>query len=319
MALSSALISCGKQGIGVDGTLGPETRKALAALASCPKAESVNLPSNDLSSGKITVALWTRLLPNVEIPGVHARAFVLSLSHEGTDYDVVEWNYNTSDDRSALTWGPFGATVGWGNEVRAILKRVNSVNSKLLPAAFHSEFPTVEKLIESAPAAGYALLRPVGLDRNRRKVWNDAFGVLGSESSVRAEYDSYALNSDEWLQPNLRRLYSLLPGGSGTEIDYAFFLDLAMHMSITDARISKVAAALRNSSALSPARRRQVISRSMVPSTQMTDRLGRNVVYYIDGIGIAGLSDEELTAWRHRTGRRASQCGLDDQHNYPFK
>jgi hypothetical protein len=51
----------------------------------------------------------------------------------------------------------------------------------------------------------------------------------------------------------------------------------------------------------------------MIPSTQQVDRLGRNVVFYVDGLGEEALPPEERTAWSNRTGLRASDCGLTDE------
>jgi hypothetical protein len=41
-------------------------------------------------------------------------------------------------------------------------------------------------------------------------------------------------------------------------------------------------------------------------------RMGRNVVFYIDGIGQENLTEAEDDAWQKRTGRRASDYGLSD-------
>src|SRR5208282_2019683 len=106
-----------------------------------------------------------------------------------------------------------------------------------------------------------------------------------------------------------------------TEIDYAFFLDNSMHMSITPKRIANVLKALHSveserGSPLTPADRRQVISLNLVPNQQKEDRLGRNVVYYIDGVKADHLSQTELDAWKQRSGRRASGCGLSDERKY---
>jgi len=49
---------------------------------------------------------------------------------------------------------------------------------------------------------------------------------------------------------------------------------------------------------------------------QKDDRLGRNVVYYVDGIGVNNLSQKEREVWRQRTGRKASNCGLSDDRKY---
>jgi hypothetical protein len=68
------------------------------------------------------------------------------------------------------------------------------------------------------------------------------------------------------------------------------------------------------------AERRRVIAHALVPKARAADRLGRDVVYFVDGIGESNLSKEEREAWRSRTGRRASECGLSDERTYypPF-
>jgi hypothetical protein len=124
----------------------------------------------------------------------------------------------------------------------------------------------------------------------------------------------------------MRKLYQgLIPDAAhgATAVDYGFFLDLAMHMSISDARIATAREAIARRAQelgrpLTSSERRQVVSRTMIPSRQQADRLGRNVVFYVDGVGEEALSGEERTAWRDRTGRRASDCGLrDEEHFFP--
>jgi hypothetical protein len=104
-----------------------------------------------------------------------------------------------------------------------------------------------------------------------------------------------------------------------TAVDFAFFVDPAMHMSITPARIAAARTALAShasagGAALSPAERRQVIGQALVGtlSNQVEDRRGRNVVYYVDGVGEAQLSPAERQAWTHRSGLKASDFGLTD-------
>jgi hypothetical protein len=253
---------------------------------------------------------------------VRERAFALVHTHEGTDFDRVEWNYGTADDPSALTWGPFGATVGWGNEIRAIIIRFQEKNPGLLEDLFGDEFQTVSRLMEKRPGEGYNLLKPVYLDERRRQEFKQMLQALGALEPGRVAYDWHAFQSDEWLKPNLRRLYQLIPDASSeaTEIDYAFFLDLGAHASISEGRITGAKEAIETEKTkigrpLSPVERRRVIGQyfaGQVKRTWEKDRMGRNVVFYIDGIGKENLTEEETDAWRIRTGRRASDYGLSD-------
>jgi hypothetical protein len=325
-ALSESLEACGKVGIVVDGRFGRGTRTGIINLLSCSEFEELAVSSDHNLYGTVHSALWQRLLPDTLLPTVHERAFSLSLTHEGTDYDRVEWNYNTADDKSALTWGPFGATVGWGNEVRAILRRVDQKNSDLLKNTFVEEFTTVSRLMDEAPQKGYELLKAVYDDPNRRGDFKKKLQTLGTSADGRAAYDWYAFESDEWLKPNLRRLYSLIPNAKSkaTEIDYAFFLDLGMHAGIGKKRINDSKNAIKTKEeelgrGLSPSERRRVISEVFVNAINQRwreDRIGRNVVFYIDGVKQENLTEIELNAWKNRTGRKASNYGLSDDRKY---
>ncbi|OBP16234.1 hypothetical protein A5320_02125 [Rheinheimera sp. SA_1] len=318
-SLSMQLVKCGKKPIAIDGIFGNDSLNALAALKSCDDFKNYVIASSHPISGEVHTNLWQKLLPETPLPTVHERAFALSLSHEGTDYDQVQWNYNTSDDKSALTWGPYGATVGYGQEVQAILRKINSDDPALLENVFENEFETIQELIKNG-SNGYELLKKVFLDGNRRKIWVDKFRILSTYTIVRENYEAYAL-SDKWLRSPMKLLYRLLPNGmsNGTEIDYSFFLDNSMHMTINMDRVRKCLLAIEQEQKkigrnLTPAERRRVISKNLVPSMQQNDRLGRNVVYYVDEIG--DLSQNEMTNWKKRTNRKASNFGLSDARKY---
>jgi hypothetical protein len=324
--VSENLQACGKKGIGVDGWFGRGTQKGIMNLLSCSGFEDLAVSENHRLYGTVHSALWKKLLADIPLPTVHERAFSLSLTHEATDYDRVEWNYGTDDDKSALTWGPFGATVGWGNEIRAILKKIHKENVDLLKNTFAQEFSIVSKLIEEDPQKGYELMKEVFDDPNRKKDFRKKLQELGATAEGRAAYDSYAFEGNEWLKPNLRRLYSLIANAesTATEIDYAFFLDLGMHAGIKKKRIEAANQAIKAKEeeighSLSSAERRRVISEVFVNAINQrwrADRMGRNVVFYIDAIEPANLTEEEMTAWKKRTGRKASNFGLADNRKY---
>lgn len=320
-ALSDELVKCGKKGITADGIYGKGTHKALVELGNCSGYEDLQINSG---SAVITTLLWQRLMPEASLPSTHERAFALALSHEGTDYDRVEWNYGTADDNSALTWGPYGATVGWGNEVRAILIRIAQTDSSLLSKVFASDYKAISSLIEAPINQGYRAIKPYFDNYGSRARLKQAFKKLGEKKIARTEYDAYAFDTNKWLSPNLRRLYSLIPDAqsNATEIDYAFFLDLGMHVSVKQSRIDKARSALsdeekRLERELKPSERRRLIGDVFVNSIDQrwaSDRLGRNVVFYIDDLGESNLRNKEIRAWKNRTRRRASQFGLSDSH-----
>lgn len=102
-----------------------------------------------------------------------------------------------------------------------------------------------------------------------------------------------------------------------TEVDYAFFKDRAAHTSPALERIRVAIANLLNTEpGAARWKIRRAIALNVRPTAQITDRLGRDVAFYIDGSGISGLLDEERQAWTNRGRLRASDAGLLDLRNY---
>ena len=324
LGLSEALKKCHKRGILVDGAYGLKTRNAIISLLLCHGFENLRVPPTSPLYGAIDSELWDELIPSVPLPTVSEKAFVLSLSFEGTDYDQAQWNYGTSDDSSALTWGPFGATVGYGHEIQAILNKIYATNPQLLRKSFTNQFGALSILMADGGKAGHDFLRPVFSDPLRSKMWIKAFSTLGAYSEVRDSYNKYAFNSGLWLKPTINTLYSQLLGSNApnaTAVDYAFFLDNAIHMTVSKDRMLLAAEAIRKKQnivgrSLSPGERRRAVSLSLIPSKQKLDRLGRDVVYYIDSVDVTELSAEERYAWKKRSGFKASDFGLSDTEPY---
>ena len=212
--------------------------------------------------------------------------------------------------------------MGWGNEVRAIMIRVQEKTPDLLIDLFGDEYQTVSRLMEKNPGEGYNLLKPVYSDARRRQAFKQKLQALGTLEPGREAYDWNAFQSDDWLKPNLRRLYQMIPDApsEATEIDYVFFLDLGAHASISKGRITGAKAAIEAEKTkigrpLSTTERRRVIGQyfaGQVKRTWKKDRMGCNVVFYIDGIGPENLTEAEMDAWQKRTGRSASDYGLSD-------
>lgn len=319
-ATDQALERCDKPGIAVDGIYGPATHRGIQQLFECPGFANFR----ERESGLVVDRhLWHKLLPDVAPPTVRERAFALVLTHEGTDYERAQWNYGTSDSLSILTWGPFGATVGWGNEISGILSRLRQQEDSLLHRVFGDEYLIVDSLLANGDEA-YELLRPVYENAQRREQWLEAFKTLGRTEQGRDAYDWYALESNRWLKPGLQRLYELIPEAKtkATEIDYAFFLDLALHASVARSRIHRAKHSLQAAreeagQELTPAQRRRIIAEVFAEAVRRTfDRRGRNVVFYIDSLKSDDLTEQERTAWRQRTGLRASSFGLSDSRSY---
>ncbi|WP_251964969.1 hypothetical protein [Salinibacter ruber] len=327
-ALSDSLRACEENGIATDGLFGPKTQDGLIRILSCPGFEDLAVTSDHPLHGTVHSKLWKRLLPNTPIPTVHERAFALVLTREGTDYNDVEWNYGTRDDKSALTWGPYGATAGWGNEVRGILKRVHTNDPDLLKDLFEGEYSMVEDLIQKDADQGYEVLKPVHSDTVRRQIWETGLQKLGSSVEGREAYDWYAFRSEKWLKPNLRLLYRLIPNAEqkATEVDYAFFLDIGLHALVNSTRIDKAKEAIEakqeeSAGSLTPSERRRMIGQvfaERVDAEWQKDRRGRNVTFYVDGIGKNNLTQEEVDAWEDRwpPRLRASHFGLSDHRKY---
>jgi hypothetical protein len=309
--LSDALVDCGLAELPIDGMFGHDTADALADLATCPGYEDLARSE----PGTLDLLAWEHLAPDVAPPDALERALVLTLTFEGTDFDRAEWNLGTpGDEGSGLTWGPFGATAGWGAEVQRVLATVDGARPDLVDRAFGTEKRTLRRLldVQGCDAAGF--LRPVFDAPERRRVWKDGFARLGAERVVRDAYVEVAL-SDDWLGGSLARLWTLLPDpAEATEIDLAFFVDLAVHVSVTDDRLARARHASKDAG--TPAERRQAIGRVFVADLGRwaEHREGRDGAYVIDG---AALSSDEQAAF-DRFGRvRASDVGLSDDRLSP--
>lgn len=320
-AIKSALTGCSQPAIEADGIFGNGTREGLRRLGSCPNFQNLGLKKGEINDGTITEKVWKALLDNRALPPIHDRAFTSWLMHEATDFDKAEFNFigsngepQPNDPASYLTWGPYGATVGHGREVQHILQKVSSS----LPC-FGTEQAEIQRLLVADDADARQIVQKAFIAPARRAAWKAGFSCLGAIPEVRSAYDEYAFHSENWLKPALKRVYQLIPSqmAGGTDIDYAFFVDIVMHMSVSNNLMEITAKALQERGsaigrALTPAERRQVIGQTFVGklSNQVEDRRGRNVLYYVDGVGDGGLTPTEVTAWRNRSSMRASDFGL---------
>lgn len=324
-AISTLQVECGGEALFVDGRYGRASARAVEEVAACKDW----VPSQ---SGRIiTKKLWSFALPDVSAnpaPNLMERVFGLILAHEATDFDRVVWNYGTADP-AGVTWGPFGATAAFGNEIRGVIARIDESAPDLIDTAFETEtaFVRGEFIQALGSRDGFDLLKIVSEDPARKAVWTEALKRLGEDKRGRDAFLWYALKSSKWLRPALKIVYELFPRESATEIDYAFVLDLVTQTGSyrrkTDASKTALAEAeATKGSPLTPAERRQVVGKTFVSLLAqpqfMKDRTGRNVVFYIEGLSPEKLSEEEKEAWRWRSRYRASDYGLSDERlHYP--
>lgn len=304
-ALTAERAKCGLPAVPDDGVFGAGTREAVVELGECPGYTGLD--------GVVTEGLWTRVV-GTPAPSARERAVAMTLTFEGTDFDRMEWNYPVpGDERSALTWGPFGATAGWGGEVQTVLRTVDRADPQAIGASFGDEAGAVHRLMGTPGASAFELLLPVYQDPVRRARWRDGFTALGASGAARAAYVDAAFDP-AWLGTAMGRLRDLLPGPP-TEVDAAFFLDLAVQVSVTPARTDAARRAILAAEAQEPltaARRRQVIGQAFADALGRwaENRRGRNACYYLDG---APLGAAEAAAWTTWGRMRASDLGLSDE------
>jgi hypothetical protein len=318
-----------------DGQFGTKMRDAIKRAASCRDVQNSLPPDSEARNGALTEALWAILFPARSKPSVYERAMTVVLTQEATDYDHSEWNFcqsrplynpaigqitcHSNDPTSFLTWGPRGATAGGGREVQRILYAVDhDPNMKaIVDDSFKATSADVRRLARlDAKDVGIFLCR-VWIDPQMRQQWNDGFAQFGSSPQVRWVYDAlYASSaSDGGKIEQYFRLYASA-GIVPTEVDYAFMIDRVTQFSGPGA--STIAAATmamksHNAGATS-AELRRWLALNFRPSNQRTDRLGRDVVFYIDALEASHsiLTQEERTAWKGRNSIRSNDAGLSD-------
>jgi len=337
---------------GVDGKYGPGTHAGIERLLRL--AEFADLSPGPGGNIGITVALWSRLLPGTPPPSADQRIDTLILTYEATPFDSeAEWNYcqsvpasvrrtsvpcRSNDPKSYLTWGPRGATAGGGREIQGVLIAAEQRDPNLVNASFGTEAASVRRFLRlaehrTAPAIldTERFLCAVWLDPGRAERWARGFAAFGALAEVRSIYfDLYRSAAfDGGKVAAFRRLYQAL-GRQPTEIDLAFFMDRATHTGgvfIAGANtnspqaIAQVAARVRASvpdPAAAPAWRiRRALSVILATQNQAADRNGRDVVFLVDGVGLAQLTSDERANWLHRGPRFASHLGLSDERPAP--
>ncbi len=158
------------------------------------------------------------------------------------------------------------------------------------------------------------LLCTAWLDPQLRQEWKNGFALFGAAPEVEHVCDAVYASSG-YGGRKIAQFYRLYEqaGIVPTEIDYAFMVDRATQSSAPGKQIIATAKAAMTSPSAHPtaAELRRWPALNFRPSSQAADRLGRDVVFYIDALK-QGLTPDERAACKSPNPMRASDAGLSD-------
>lgn len=324
-----------------DGIVGAKTRSAIMDLQPCldPSVKSAIGAGNP---GAITVGLWKLLMPAEQpFPDAITRANHLTFALEGTDYDAIQFNFcqsrnprsgkrylegdpwcYTNDPNAYLTWGPRGATAGAGAEIQQIIFAAERANPGLLNAVFGPHTDAMHRLALGNNQSAFDILCAIWIDPKRRADFTTRFARYGALPEVQRAYRRVydAANADGGKIARFFKIYAALKpviGRDPTEIDLAYFIDMATHgmappgnVSDLSARMVKFASRTRN--VPSPGELRRQLAAWLPSQHKYNDRIARDAIFLIDDPEIT-LSDTHRRIWQQRSGLKASDFGLSDQ------
>ena len=324
-----------------DGIVGGKTRQAIVDLQPCLNS-AVRAAVGAESYGAITVGLWRLLMPaNMPPPDAIERANHLTFALEGTDYDVIQFNFcqsknprsgktflegdpycHTNDPRAYLTWGPRGATAGAGAEIQQILFAAERANPGLLGAAFGPFTEDMHRLALGNNDAAFDVLCAIWVDDQKRSEFSRRFAAYGARPEVQASYRRVydAANADGGKMARFFKLYNAVKPvikRDPTEIDLAFFIDRATHGSVPPGDISQLVNrmtkfASRTRNVPSPGELRKQLAAWLPSHHKYNDRLARDAIFLVDDPDVV-VSDAHRRMWLQRSGLKASDFGLSDQ------
>lgn len=333
---------------GADGIVGAKTRQAIIDLQPCLNA-AVRAAVGAENYGAITVGLWRLLMPtNMAPPDAITRANHLTFALEGTDYDVIQFNFcqsrnprsgktflegdpycHTNDPRAYLTWGPRGATAGAGAEIQQILFAAERANPGLLQSVFGPFTEDMHRLALGNNDAAFDVLCAIWMDDQKRDDFTRRFAAYGARAEVQAAYHRVydAANADGGKIARFFKLYSAIKpviGRDPTEIDLAFFIDRATHGSVPPGDISQLVERMtkfvtRTRDVPSPGELRKQLAAWLPTHHKYNDRLARDAIFLVDDPQVV-LSDAHQRMWLQRSGLKASDFGLSDNRyvaSYP--
>jgi hypothetical protein len=314
-------------------------RQAISKLAQCPQIKTALPAGTSAAQGELTEAMWRAVIADEGPPTMEARVKTLVLTFERTDYDRIEWNFcqftnkgkepydptvpgsqcKSNDRNSFLTWGPRGATAGGGREIQNILSNLQVQQPKRLQAAFGDQESDITGLIGLTACDTERYLCAKWLDLDTRQRWAAAFKRLATVPEARQTFDDYYAtdNSDGSKVRAFFETYKLM-NVRPTQIDFAFFVDRATHTAGLPDKSAKIADQIDKFIGAKKENwriRRAISVLYPAQGDQQLDRLGRDVVFFVDAVGEANLTkgdDGEDQNWRRRSALKASDFGLSD-------
>ena len=331
-----------------DGIVGAKTRQAIIDLQPCLNS-AVRAAVGAESYGAITTGLWRLLMPSqIAPPDAIERANHLTFALEGTDYDVIQFNFCqspnprsgkrflegdpycfTNDPRAYLTWGPRGATAGAGAEIQQILFAAERANPGLLRDVFGPFTEDMHRLALGNNDAAFDVLCAIWVNDRERADFTRRFAAYGARPEVQAAYHRVydAANADGGKIARFFKLYKSIKSvikRDPTEIDLAFFIDRATHGSVPPGDISKLVDQMtkfvtRTRNLPSPGNLRKQLAAWLPSHHKYNDRLARDAIFLVDDPEVV-VSDAHRRMWLQRSGLKASDFGLSDQRfvtDYP--
>lgn len=326
-----------------DGIVGAKTKQAINDIQPCLNADMRNAVGAG-TDGAITVGLWRVLMPaNMPPPDVIERANQLTFVLEGTDYDVIQFNFcqsknprsgkmflegdpycHTNDPRAYMTWGPRGATAGAGAEIQQILFAAELANPGLLQKAFGPFTEDMHRLALGNNDAAFDVLCAIWVNDAERVEFSRRFAAYGARPEVQAAYRRVydAANADGGKIARFFKLYNAVKQDimrDPTEIDLAFFIDRATHGSVPPGDIRPLVEKMRTfinrtRNVPSPGELRKQLAAWLPSHHKYNDRLARDAIFLVDDPEVV-VSDAHRRMWLQRSGLKASDFGLSD-HRY---
>ncbi|GAA0620565.1 hypothetical protein [Thalassospira tepidiphila] len=323
-----------------DGVVGAKTRQAIIDLQPCLNS-AVRSAVGAESYGAITIGLWRLLMPaQLPPPDAITRANHLTFALEGTDYDVIQFNFcqsrnprsgktflegdpycHTNDPRAYLTWGPRGATAGAGAEIQQILFAAERANPGLLQKVFGPFTEDMHRLALGNNDAAFDILCAIWVDERKRTAFEKRFAAYGARYEVQAAYHRVydAANADGGKIARFFKLYSAVKpviNRDPTEIDLAFFIDRATHGSVPPGDISDLVDRMtkfvtRTRNVPSAGELRKQLAAWLPTHHKYNDRLARDAIFLMDAPDVV-VSDAHRRMWLQRSGLKASDFGLSD-------
>ncbi|MBW7875179.1 MAG: peptidoglycan-binding protein [Candidatus Cloacimonetes bacterium] len=253
-------------------------------------------------TGCIDDNLMAALLPSMTRPDFRERASQLSYLFEGTDYDVVQFNWPGGDgtnDGQGLTWGPTGMTLASGEIVSILKLAVGQHRALLAQVLGEADTSALAQIASMNTNAAMIHVKRTYFDpgRSARGRLKAMFVKLGGIPEVRQCFDQISRKS---IDDKMRYYVNYMKEFNDiTELDYAMFYDISVQTGKPVQKVKALRDKVRPGSALKGAERRKVWGQtisSMVSSAWRQNRELRNRSFYSETAmaGRYGLAERPI-------------------------